>query len=57
MILTTAYTKEMAANAVGTQQTWGFIRKPYHIADLIEPAAAARKLPAGKAAIPAMGPD
>jgi signal transduction histidine kinase/ActR/RegA family two-component response regulator len=35
VILTTAYTKEMAANAVGTQQPWGFIRKPYHIADLI----------------------
>ena len=35
VILTTAYTKEMAANAVGTQQAWGFIRKPYHIADLI----------------------
>src|SRR4029077_205832 len=30
VILTTAYTKEMAANAVGTQQAWGFIRKPYH---------------------------
>ena len=35
VILTTAYTKEMAANAVGTQQAWGFIRKPYHIADLV----------------------
>ena len=35
VILTTAYTKEMATNAIGTQQAWGFIRKPYHIADLI----------------------
>jgi hypothetical protein len=25
----------MATNAIGTQQAWGFIRKPYHIADLI----------------------
>jgi two-component system cell cycle sensor histidine kinase/response regulator CckA len=35
VILTTAYSKEMAANAVGSPQAWGFIRKPYHIADLI----------------------
>ena len=35
IIITTAYTKEMAANALGAQQTWEFIRKPYHIADLV----------------------
>jgi CheY-like chemotaxis protein len=35
VILTTAYSKEMAANAIGSPQAWGFIRKPYHIADLI----------------------
>ncbi len=35
IIVTTAYTKEMAVNAVGVQQTWEFIRKPYHIADLV----------------------
>jgi DNA-binding NtrC family response regulator len=35
IIITTAYTKEMAVNAVGVQQTWEFIRKPYHIADLV----------------------
>jgi CheY-like chemotaxis protein len=35
IIITTAYTKEMAVNAVGIQQTWEFIRKPYHIADLV----------------------
>jgi PAS domain S-box-containing protein len=35
VILTTAYSKEMAANAVGSPQAWGFIRKPYHIADLV----------------------
>jgi len=35
VILTTAYSKEMAANALGSLQAWGFIRKPYHIADLV----------------------
>jgi CheY-like chemotaxis protein len=35
VILTTAYSKEMAANALGSPQAWGFIRKPYHIADLV----------------------
>jgi PAS domain S-box-containing protein len=35
VILTTAYSEEMAANAVGSEQAWGFIRKPYHIADLV----------------------
>jgi CheY-like chemotaxis protein len=56
VILTTAYTKEMAANAVGTQQAWGFIRKPYHIADLI---SLLRKTEAsvGERALPATGPD
>ena len=35
IILTTAYSKEMAANTLGGPQAWGFIRKPYHIADLV----------------------
>ncbi len=35
VILTTAYSKEMAANALGSLQAWAFIRKPYHIADLV----------------------
>jgi PAS domain S-box-containing protein len=35
VILTTAYSKEMATNALGSLQAWGFIRKPYHIADLV----------------------
>uniref|UniRef100_Q023H0 histidine kinase n=1 Tax=Solibacter usitatus (strain Ellin6076) TaxID=234267 RepID=Q023H0_SOLUE len=35
VILTTAYSKEMAANALGSLEAWGFIRKPYHISDLV----------------------
>jgi signal transduction histidine kinase/CheY-like chemotaxis protein len=53
VILTTAYTKEMAANAVGTQQAWGFIRKPYHIADLIG-LLRRTDAPVGDAAVPAL---
>ena len=34
VILTTAYSEEMAVNAVGGQREWAFIRKPYRIADL-----------------------
>ena len=34
VILTTAYSEEMAANAVGGQRDWAFIRKPYKITDL-----------------------
>jgi CheY-like chemotaxis protein/two-component sensor histidine kinase len=56
VILTTAYTQEMAANAVGTQQAWGFIRKPYHIADLIS-LLRRTEAPAGEKAIPAIGPE
>jgi len=35
VILTTAYSKEMAANALGSLEACGFIRKPYHISDLV----------------------
>ncbi len=35
IIITTAHTKEMAVNAIGVQHPWEFIRKPYHIADLV----------------------
>ena len=57
VILTTAYTKEMATNAIGTQQAWGFIRKPYHIADLIgllrrtETSAGENAVPGGGAGV------
>ena len=34
VILTTAYSEEMAVNAVGGQREWAFIRKPYRITDL-----------------------
>jgi two-component system, cell cycle sensor histidine kinase and response regulator CckA len=34
VILTTAYSEEMAVNAVGGHD-WAFIRKPYQIADLV----------------------
>jgi hypothetical protein len=46
----------MAANAVGTQQAWGFIRKPYHIADLIGLLRKTEASP-GERALPATGPD
>jgi CheY-like chemotaxis protein len=35
IIVTTAYTKEMAVNAVGIHETWEFIRKPFHNAELL----------------------
>ena len=34
VILTTAYSEEMAVNTVGGHHHWAFIRKPYRIADL-----------------------
>jgi DNA-binding NtrC family response regulator len=34
VILTTAYSQEMAVKAVGGQRDWAFIRKPYRVADL-----------------------
>ena len=34
VILTTAYSEEVAVNAVGGQRDWAFIRKPYKITDL-----------------------
>jgi len=36
VILTTAYTEEMAITAVGGQRAWAFIRKPYQFQDLVE---------------------
>ena len=56
VILTTAYTKEMATNAIGTQQAWGFIRKPYHIADLIS-LLRRTEVSAGETAARAMGEE
>ncbi len=35
VILTTAYSKETAANTVGPDHDWAFIRKPYRVTDLI----------------------
>jgi signal transduction histidine kinase/CheY-like chemotaxis protein len=34
VILTTAYSEEMAVNTIGGHHHWAFIRKPYRIADL-----------------------
>jgi DNA-binding NtrC family response regulator len=34
VILTTAYSEEMAMSAVGGQHDWAFIRKPYTITEL-----------------------
>ena len=36
VILTTAYSEEMAVNTVGGQHDWAFIRKPYGINDLVK---------------------
>ncbi len=36
VILTTAYSEEMAEIAVGGQHDWAFIRKPYTITELAE---------------------
>jgi transglutaminase-like putative cysteine protease len=35
VILTTAYNRETAIKAIGGQHTWGFIRKPYQLNDLV----------------------
>ena len=34
VILTTAYSEEMAMSAVGGRHDWSFIRKPYRITEL-----------------------
>ena len=35
VILTTAYSQEWAQTAVGEQQAWNFVRKPYQLNDLV----------------------
>jgi CheY-like chemotaxis protein len=35
VILTTAYSEEIAVSALGSREGWVFLRKPYRIADLV----------------------
>jgi len=36
VVLTTAYTWDLAVAAFGGQSPWHFIRKPYHLRELID---------------------